>query len=96
MMAAVTTTAIGLYFVRKRQKPLLENTFHYPAKHHVDKDLIIGSAIFGIGWGITGFCPGPAVTVLGTFQFDVLYFLGGMIFGSFCYYRVKVLMLPCK
>jgi uncharacterized membrane protein YedE/YeeE len=94
MAAATTTTAIGLYFVRKRQKPLLTDKFHYPTKHPIDKELIIGSAIFGIGWGMTGYCPGPAITVLGTFQFEVLYFLAAMILGSLCYTGLS--KITCK
>lgn len=89
MVAAIITSVIGFYFVKKRKKPLLGNKFYYPKAHNIDKDLIIGSALFGIGWGITGYCPGPAMAVLGTFQFEALYFIIGMVLGSLTYFALS-------
>ncbi len=89
MVAAIITTWIGFYFIKKRKKPLLGNKFHYPKTHKIDKELIIGSALFGIGWGITGYCPGPSIAVLGTFQFEVVYFIVGMVLGSLTYFGIS-------
>lgn len=46
----------------------------------------MGSAIFGIGWGLAGYCPGPSITALATFNLDPLYFVLGMVLGSFAYW----------
>lgn len=90
MLAAIVITCPGYYWIKKLKKPLLGNKFHYPPVYTIDKKLIIGSAIFGIGWGMTGFCPGPAIAVLGTGQFAVIYFIGSMVLGSvFCFWFDK-------
>jgi uncharacterized membrane protein YedE/YeeE len=89
MIAAVATTCIGFYFIKKRKKPLLENKFHYPSTTKIEKKLIVGSALFGVGWGITGYCPGPSFAALGTTPFEVIYYIVGMILGSLTYYGIS-------
>jgi uncharacterized membrane protein YedE/YeeE len=61
---AVGVTAITFRFVLRRPGPVLGGTFNLPPTDRIDKKLVIGSAIFGIGWGIAGYCPGPAITGL--------------------------------
>jgi uncharacterized membrane protein YedE/YeeE len=73
MGGAVTVTLLG--FRPLRQKIAIEKT-------KVDWPLVAGAAIFGIGWGIGGYCPGPAVTALATFSTGTLVFLGAMIAGG--------------
>jgi uncharacterized membrane protein YedE/YeeE len=85
MIAAVITTAIGFYWVNKLKKPVLTQKFDLPKNNKIDKELILGSAIFGIGWGLAGYCPGPSFSALGIFRIEVLYFLMGMIAGSIVY-----------
>ena len=65
MLGAVATAFIGFRLVLKRQRPLLGDTFHLPARNDLDPRVIVGPAIFGVGWGLAGFCPGPAFVALG-------------------------------
>ncbi|MAA97332.1 MAG: permease [Stappia sp.] len=65
MAAALTVTAIGYRLVLSRPRPLLSGGFTLPSRHGIDARLVGGAAIFGIGWGITGFCPGGVVPALG-------------------------------
>ena len=65
MVGAVAVTAIGYRLVLARPKPLLASSFHLPTQRRLDARIFVGPAIFGIGWGLSGFCPGPAVTSLG-------------------------------
>ncbi|MGY8664113.1 DUF6691 family protein [Bradyrhizobium sp. UFLA05-109] len=65
MLGAVATAFIGFRMVLKRQRPLLGDTFHLPARNDLDPRIIVGPAIFGVGWGLAGFCPGPAFVAFG-------------------------------
>lgn len=81
MVGAVVTAFIGYRLVFKRQKPLTAASFQLPAKKEIDRPLLLGSAIFGIGWGLGGFCPGPALTAAtlgaaGTYAFLPMMFAG--------------------
>lgn len=65
VMAGALAVAIpGFRCCRKQRKPLLEERFHLTDKTSLDKALLSGAALFGIGWGMTGYCPGPAVANL--------------------------------
>lgn len=88
MVSAVLTTFIGYKIVFRTKKPKLAETFYVPEKTKISKQLIIGSIIFGIGWGATGYCPGPSITALSTFNMDPLYFVIGMVLGSFIYWLI--------
>lgn len=81
MGGAILVAAPGMFWVRKRSKPLFANKFDIPTSKTIDVKLILGSAAFGIGWGISGFCPGPAVVAIASLQTDVLLFVGAMIVG---------------
>ncbi len=61
MGGGVVVNAIGFMLIKKRQKPIFADAFKLPLTQNIDKPLLIGSALFGIGWGISGLCPGPAV-----------------------------------
>jgi len=67
---------------RRCRKPLCADTFHLPEKQPLDRRLIAGAALFGLGWGLVGFCPGPAIAALGLDGWKaplfVLAMLGGM------------------
>lgn len=62
MGAALLTTFIGYRLVLRKKKPLLEETFQIPTKSVIDRPLLLGAAIFGVGWGLAGLCPGPGIT----------------------------------
>lgn len=81
MGGALLTTFAGYKFVLGRQGPVLSTTFQLPTPTRIDLKLIAGSAIFGIGWGWTGFCPGAAIPALGTGRQEVLFFVVGLIAG---------------
>jgi uncharacterized membrane protein YedE/YeeE len=83
MVGAIGAYSVVYRLVLKRQKPLIEDKLQIPEPRKVDKELILGAIIFGIGWGLAGFCPGPALTSLATLQKAPLIFglglIGGMI-----------------
>ena len=65
MVGALIPSAIGYLLVRRMQRPLLGREFRIPENRVVEPQLLAGAAIFGIGWGLVGFCPGPAVAAVG-------------------------------
>jgi uncharacterized membrane protein YedE/YeeE len=81
MGGALGVTALGYRFVLCRPSPRLAEAFHLPALMRVDPTLIAGSAAFGVGWGLAGFCPGGALPAIGTLDASVLIFTGAMIVG---------------
>ncbi len=81
MGAALIVTATGYRLALKRPAPLFDKTFHLPASRAIDRKLLGGSALFGIGWGITGFCPGGAIPALGLGEADALIFVAAMTAG---------------
>lgn len=66
MIGAIAVYAILFRLITKRSKPICEHTFSLPTKKDIDFKLIAGSALFGIGWGIAGICPGPGIANLAT------------------------------
>jgi uncharacterized membrane protein YedE/YeeE len=81
MGSALIVTAIGYRFVLARPAPLLDPQFHLPSARRIDLPLLAGSALFGVGWGITGFCPGGAIPALGMGHGAAWLFVGAMISG---------------
>ncbi|MGB8817344.1 MAG: DUF6691 family protein [Rhizobiaceae bacterium] len=82
MASALITTFIGYRLVfGALETPVFEPTFSVPAKRAIDASLVGGSAAFGIGWGISGFCPGGAIPALGFGGIGTLAFVGAMIAG---------------
>lgn len=82
MVGALLIAFIGYRFVLRHAKPLMNTCFYLPKKKEIDKSLIIGSAIFGIGWGLGGYCPGPGIASLGLLSIDAFYFVLGMILAA--------------
>ncbi len=66
MVGAIAVASIGFRLVLRRGQPLFGERFHLPTARHVDTRIVVGPAMFGIGWGLAGFCPGPALTALFT------------------------------
>lgn len=92
VMAGATVTAfIGYRLVWRRSVPVLEPRFDLPTNARIDRPLILGAALFGIGWGIGGFCPGPAWTALPLMAPGTLVFLPAMLLGLWLGTRLKSL-----
>lgn len=81
MSGAIAITMPGFWLVRKRMKPLFHDAFHLPTRSDIDTRLITGASIFGIGWGLGGFCPGPAITAIPTGMIGTSVFVFTMIVG---------------
>jgi uncharacterized membrane protein YedE/YeeE len=79
---AVGVTAIAFRFILRRPAPLLDSRFQLPAATAIDRPLLVGSLLFGIGWGISGYCPGPAIALLATPATEALVFLPALLAGS--------------
>lgn len=88
MASALITYGIGFALIRKRNKPVFAPKFHLPEKRGVDRPLVVGSVLFGAGWGLVGYCPGPAMAALlagslGTLGFVAAMLLGFVLAGKF-------------
>jgi len=81
MMGAVATAFIGFRLVLKRPRPVFAEKFHLPSRSDIDPRVITGPAIFGIGWGMAGFCPGPAFVALGYGSSKSIQFMIAMMVG---------------
>ncbi|MGL4396761.1 MAG: DUF6691 family protein [Hyphomicrobium sp.] len=81
MAAAVLTTAIGYRFAFSRRAPLFAASFHVPTASDIDTRIVAGPAVFGIGWGLAGYCPGPAVSALALGSTSTLIFVAAMVAG---------------
>ena len=81
MVGALLVAIPAYHFIPKRPRPVLEESFDLPKKQAIDTPLVLGSALFGIGWGLVGFCPGPAVAALGTGLASVFAFVAAMLSG---------------
>lgn len=82
LLSAVVVTGIGYRLVWKRNAPIYEASFSVPTSRILDKRLIIGSAIFGVGWGLVGLCPGPALASVFTVNgVKALVFIAAMAGG---------------
>ncbi len=81
MLGAVPVTLLGYRLVFRRGKPVLADRFHLPTAKDITPRILIGPAIFGLGWGLSGFCPGPVLTAVGTGAPQALAFCGAMLLG---------------
>lgn len=86
MMGALAITMICFRFVLKRPRPVLETGFHVSPKTAMDRSLLLGAAIFGIGWGMSGYCPGPATAGIGL-QISEAYLVFVSIYAGFFTHR---------
>ena len=81
MAGAVCVATIGFALARRRTTSLLGETMQLPAKRTIDRRLIAGSLLFGAGWGLAGFCPGPAIVALGLGSNQAVAFVVAMLAG---------------
>lgn len=81
MLGAILVGLAGFYIVSKRTEAFFGGALHIPTRRDISKPLVIGSFIFGVGWGIAGICPGPAIIVLGAGYLKALVFVLAMFAG---------------
>jgi len=81
MLGAIVVTFLGYRLASTRPRPVLVDRFSLPAAKNVDTKVVLGSALFGIGWGLSGFCPGPAITSLPLLAKGTLIFVPAMLIG---------------
>lgn len=81
MAGAIAVALLPFTLAKKRQQSLLDLPMQLPNKREIDRRLIGGSLLFGIGWGIAGICPGPAVAILLTGHWQVILFVAAMLIG---------------
>jgi uncharacterized membrane protein YedE/YeeE len=81
LVGAIAVTAVGFRLVLRRSQPILGGSFHLPSATDIDARIVAGPAIFGVGWGLVGFCPGPAFTALAFGGSTALLFVATMMIG---------------
>ncbi|MBR9925611.1 MAG: YeeE/YedE family protein [Gammaproteobacteria bacterium] len=87
--SAVGTTFVGYRLVFARGEPLFSTNFQLPTKQALDGKLLGGAALFGIGWGLSGYCPGPAIASIGGISLPLLALLVAMVAGWFIAKRIS-------
>jgi uncharacterized membrane protein YedE/YeeE len=81
MVGAIGVHALALRVLASRARPLLAESFQAPVKTAIDTRLVAGAALFGVGWGLGGVCPGPALVACATWAPSVLLFAAGLVVG---------------
>jgi uncharacterized membrane protein YedE/YeeE len=82
MGGALAVGLVAFRLARKRPQPLFDHVFHLPTLKELDPRLLAGAAIFGVGWGLGGYCPGPGLAALSRPGLEALAFVAAMIAGS--------------
>lgn len=85
MGGALIPSSIAYLIRNKRRAPVLDTRFHVPANGKPDGRLIGGAVLFGLGWGLVGLCPGPAIAALTTGRWEAILFVGAMFAGMVAY-----------
>jgi len=79
MAGAILAALLPFQWAKNQSRSLLGQTMQLPDKTQIDRPLIVGSLLFGIGWGLAGICPGPAIVLLGLKQINAIYFVLAML-----------------
>ncbi|HTS21188.1 MAG TPA: DUF6691 family protein [Casimicrobiaceae bacterium] len=89
MVGAIAVGAIAFAVASRRSSTLLGTAMALPATRPIDRRLVLGSLAFGIGWGLAGFCPGPALVALGAGKLKALVFVATMVAGMLIFERLE-------
>ena len=81
MFGGIAVAFVGFKFVQNKSQTVFDDTIHLPGTTHISKELVIGSLLFGAGWALAGFCPGPALVALGAGYKEAFIFVMAMIVG---------------
>lgn len=87
---AVSVAGAGYALARRLPRPAFDGHFQYPTSRRIDRPLVAGATLFGIGWGLSGFCPGPAVAALSTGAPPVAVFVAAMLLGMAAHHRLAM------
>ena len=96
MASAIPISALAFWLAKRRERPLFEPGFMLPQNTRLDPQLIVGSALFGIGWGLGGYCPGPAIASLSQPGAPLVAFLVAMTLGLLASVRVARWLSPAR
>jgi uncharacterized membrane protein YedE/YeeE len=94
MAGAVGVAFIGFRLASHRAAPIFASRFELPTRYDLDRPLILGAAVFGIGWGLTGFCPGPAFASLAFGLQESVVFVVAMVLGAWLHGTLGRRMVP--
>lgn len=87
MGGGIPVAAIGFFILKKREKPLIFGEIQVPTHGVIDRPLVIGSVLFGVGWGVSGLCPGPAFASVLLEPAIIIPYLVALVLGSLAYER---------
>ncbi len=85
LFGAVLVATIAYRFALKQPRPLFAGSFQLPSRRDVDPRLMAGGVIFGVGWGLVGWCPGPAISSIALMHLETFVFLAAMVAGMLAY-----------
>jgi uncharacterized membrane protein YedE/YeeE len=94
LAAAVAVAFAGYRLAWRNERPMLDDTFHFPETTAIDRRLVFGAAVFGIGWGLGGYCPGPAFTGLSLFAPGTTTFVPAMLVGMWLARKAAAVTRP--
>lgn len=90
MVGAIVIAFFAFRYIKHHPKTLFGEAINIPNSQLIDKKLIFGSVLFGVGWGLIGLCPGPAIVAIGAGNLYALYFTTAMIIGMLIYQRLQM------
>jgi uncharacterized membrane protein YedE/YeeE len=88
MVAGLVVTVPSFHFILKQKQPLFTKLFFLPTRNDLDGKLITGAALFGVGWGVGGYCPGPALAALVSLNTSVILFCSAMLAGMLIHHTL--------
>ncbi|WP_042777882.1 DUF6691 family protein [Sinorhizobium fredii] len=94
MGGALIPSALAHIIRSRRSAPLLDSRFYVPVNRPIDWKLVTGAGLFGLGWGLVGFCPGPAIAALSTGRWEAVLFVAAMLVGMWVYRLSRRQRLP--